>query len=66
MIEVTRERKLQFHLAQMKDVIEMQAIYEAVASGTEAREACGAVIGGKFNLTPLVRQGVGENVNVSH
>jgi hypothetical protein len=63
---MNKDRKLQAYLLQLKDVVEMQAIYEAVASGTEAREACEAVIGGQFNLTPLVRQGVGENVNVSH
>lgn len=58
---MTRDRKLQFHLAQMKDVIEMQAIREASADGKEAREAIESVIGGNFNLSPTVAQGVVEN-----
>jgi hypothetical protein len=55
-----QDRKLQAYLAQLKDVVEMKAIYEAVASGVEADEACRTVVGGQFNLSPLVRQGVGE------
>lgn len=58
---MTNERKLQIHLSQMRDFIEMQAIREAVAAGKEAREACESVIGGSFNLTPLVARGVAEN-----
>lgn len=61
---MTNERKLQIHLSQMRDVIEMQAIYEAVAAGKKTEEACGLVLDAQFNLTPLVRQGVDEHVNV--
>jgi hypothetical protein len=55
------ELRQRFHDIQMKDVIEMQHIREASAAGKEAQEACEAVLGGSFNLSPLVRQGVGEN-----
>jgi hypothetical protein len=58
MIEVTRERKLQFHLAMLKDSIEMQQIREAVAEGKTVAEACSTIIGGTFNLSAEVEVNV--------
>lgn len=51
---------VRFHELQMKDVAEMQAIYEAAAQGLEASKACGVILNGNFNLTPLVAEGVGK------
>lgn len=55
---MTHERKLQVHLAMLKDSIEMQLIREAVAEGKTAAEACSAIIGGTFNLSAEVEANV--------
>lgn len=60
---MTKERKLQMHLLMMRDVIEMQAIYEAAAAGRPAVTACSEVLNGEFQLSPLVAQGISENTN---
>lgn len=60
---MTNERKRRFHAVQLKDVIEMQAIYEAAAQGMEAGEACSEVLGERFNLSAIVAEGVAEHVH---
>jgi hypothetical protein len=55
---VKKERALQLHLAQMKDVIEQQAVYEAVCAGMKPLDACAAVITGSFKLSPIVAEGL--------
>jgi hypothetical protein len=62
---MTAEQKRRFHELQVQDFVEMQLIYEAVAAGIAADAACSSIVGGKFSLTPLVRQGVGENEDVT-
>lgn len=44
--------------AQLKDVVEMGAIYAAAAAGVSAAEACSQVVGGSFNLSPEAVEGI--------
>ncbi|WP_308636140.1 hypothetical protein [Paenibacillus silvisoli] len=59
---MNKELRLRLHLLQLKDAVEMQAIREALAVGKNANEACSEVIGGTFNLSPLVKEGVAAHV----
>lgn len=59
----TDEQKRRFHATQLKDVIEMQAIYEAAAQGMEAAMACKEVLGGWFELSATTAEGVLKHVN---
>lgn len=55
---MTDERKRRFHAVQVKDAIEMQAIYEAAARGIGANKACEVVLGGFFQLSATAAEGV--------
>jgi hypothetical protein len=45
------DRTKRLHDLQMRDVVEMQAIYEAAAEGNNAAGACEAVLGNSFMLS---------------
>jgi hypothetical protein len=47
--------------AQEKDVRDMQAVYEAVASGASPDAAAAAVIGGEFRLSDTTAAALIEN-----
>lgn len=52
--EMSEQTKRRLQAAQLRDVAEMQGIYEEAVDGKDASAACEAVLGNSFKLSGVV------------
>lgn len=60
---MTEELRDKLHKAQLRDVSDMQALREAAAAVGNANQACSAVLGGRYNLSKEVAEGLERGAN---